>query len=74
MVDLKRQNVTTDMLFEWYHTLDNIEQYSRFLQKSFENNSILDNETICNCSVNKFGVDCLYKRMKDSTIEEVLLN
>ncbi len=73
MADLKRNNVTTDMLFEWHHPHDNVERYGRFLQKSSEdNNFILEGETICNCSSNHFGADCLYERVKGSTIAEVL--
>jgi len=72
MKDLKRNNITTDMLFEWLHPHDNVERYSRFLEKSSEDNSILEDETICNCSSNNLGVDCLYERVEESTIEEVL--
>jgi hypothetical protein len=73
MRDLKRNNVTTDMLFNWLHPHDNVERYARFLQRSSENDFILENETLCNCSSNNFGVDCSYERAIESTIEEVLL-
>jgi hypothetical protein len=72
MTDLIRNNITTDMLFDWLHPHDNIERYARFLQQSFENKSILKNETLCNCSSNHFGIDCSYERTEESTIEEVL--
>lgn len=72
MKDLKRNNVTIDMLFQWLQPHDNIERYSRFLQESSEGNSVLENETICNCSSNQFGVDCSYESVTDSTIGEVL--
>lgn len=73
MKDLKQNNVTAEMLFDWLHPHDNVERYVRFLQRSTENNFILENETLCNCSGNNLGVDCLYERAIESTIEEVLL-
>ena len=74
MKDLKENNVTTDMLFDWLHPHDNVERYARFLQRSSsENDFMLENETLCNCSANNFGVNCSYQRAKESTIEGELL-
>lgn len=72
--DLKQNNITTDMYFEWLHPLEgNVEWYARFLQQSFEDNSILEDEILCNCSSNNFSTNCSFERTKESTIEEVLL-
>jgi hypothetical protein len=73
MTDLKRNNITTDMLFEWLHPHDSIERYARFLHQLSEDNTLLEDKTICNCSSNRFGTDCSYERTTESTIEEVLL-
>jgi hypothetical protein len=66
MTDLKLNNITTDMLFDWHHSHDNVERYARFIQQSSKD------ETLCNCSSDHFGIDCSYERIKESTIEDVL--
>lgn len=73
MKDLKGKNVTTDMLFDWFHPHDNVERYARFLQNSFENNPISGEEVLCNCSIDHLGVDCSYERAIESTLADVLV-
>jgi hypothetical protein len=72
MKELRENNISTDMLFEKLHPHDEIERYARFIHMASIGDLTMENETLCNCFSNLFGIDCIYERPSQSMIESVL--
>ncbi|CAF0870661.1 unnamed protein product [Didymodactylos carnosus] len=66
--DLKQRDIQSDQLFDWYASIDVIEQYQSYI----DSRSNYDGETtFCNCSGRAFGQFCEYSFILENTNPKV---